>query len=173
MTGTDSTGAALPVDPTLTVGESVTLSATGFTAGESVGVTLHSTPQTLAAATATSAGAVTYAFTVPTGLDPGAHSVVFVGTTSGVMRTFAFSLVAPAVEGVTTTGTTSTPSASLPFTGANTGRQLMVAIAALWSGLILLLWSRPRRSVFDFGGRHRATIPTGGRHRQTNVRRPA
>jgi hypothetical protein len=160
----------LPVDPTLSVGESITLSANGFTAGESVGVTLHSTPQTLAAATATSAGAVTYAFTVPTGLDPGAHTVVFVGTTSAVTRTFSFSLVAPAVEGVTTT---STPTASLPFTGANTGRQLMVAIAALWSGLILLLWSRPRRSVFDLGGRHRATIPTGGRHRQTDVRRPA
>jgi hypothetical protein len=171
VVGTDSTGAQLPVDPTLTVGESVTLSANGFTAGESVGVTLHSTPETLAPATASSAGSITYAFTVPTGLAAGSHSVVFVGATSAATRTWTFSLVVPAVEGVTTTATT--PSASLPFTGANTGRQLMVAIAALWSGLVLLLWSRPRRSVFDFGGRHRATIPTGGRHRQTDGRRPA
>jgi hypothetical protein len=169
---TDSTGAVLPIDPTLTVGESVTLVLHGFTAGEAIGVTLHSTTQTLAPATASSAGTVTYAFTMPTGLDPGAHTVVFVGATSGLTTTWQFSLVAPAVEGTTTTST-STPAASLPFTGANTGRQLLVAVAALWSGLILLLWTRPRRSVFDIGGRHRATIATGGRHRQATTRRPA
>jgi hypothetical protein len=160
----------LPANPTLTVGESVTLGLHGFTAGEAIGVTLHSVPQTLAPATASSAGAITYAFTVPTGLPAGAHSVVFVGATSALTTTWSFSIVAPAVEGVTTT---STPAASLPFTGANTGRQLLVAVAALWSGLILLLWTRPRRSVFDIGGRHRATIATGGRHRQATSRRPA
>ena len=158
----DSTGALLPANPTLSVGEAVTLGLHGFTAGESVGVTVHSTPQTLTPATASSAGSITYAFTVPTGLDPGAHSVVFFGATSGVTTTWSFSLVTPAVQGTTTTS-----SGSLPFTGANTGRQLLVAVAALWSGLILLLWSRPRRSIFDVGGRHRATIATGGRHRQT------
>jgi hypothetical protein len=171
VVATDSTGALLPADPTLTVGESVTLGLHGFSAGEAIGVTLHSVPQTIAPTTASSAGAITYAFSVPTGLAAGAHSVVFVGATSALTTTWSFSLVAPAVEGTTTTATT--PTASLPFTGANTGRQLLVAIAALWSGLVLLLWTRPRRSVFDVGGRHRATIATGGRHRQPTQRRPA
>jgi hypothetical protein len=131
-------------------------------------VTLHSTPETLTPATATSAGSITYAFTVPSALPAGSHSVVLVGTTSAVTTTWTFSLVAPAVQGVTTTTTSS--AASLPFTGSDTGRQLMIGIAALWSGLILLLWSRPRRFLLEVGGRHRAT---GGRHRQTDVRRPA
>ena len=165
MLATDSTGALLPADPTLSVGESVTFGLQGFTAGEGVEVTLHSTPQTLSPATASSAGAITYPFTVPAGLAAGTHSVVFVGATSGRTTTWSFSLAAPAVEATTTTST-----ASLPFTGANAGREVLVAVAAIWSGLILLLWARPRRSVFDLGGRHRAT---GGRHRQTDVRRPA
>ena len=162
---TDSTGAQLPANPALSVGESVTLGLQGLTAGEGVGDTLHSTPQTLSPATASSTGVIAYPFTVPSGIDAGTHSLVFVGATSGLTTTWSFTLVVATVEGTTTTS-----GRSLPFTGANAGREVLVAVAAIWSGLILLLWTRPRRSVFDFGGRHRAT---GGRHRQADVRRPA
>jgi len=146
------------------VGESVTLAVQGLAAGEGVGVTLHSTPQTLSPATASSAGVITYSFTVPADLEAGTHSVVFLGATSGMTTTWTFSLVVPDVEGTTTTN-----SGSLPFTGANAGREVVLAVAALWSGLILLLSARLRRPVFDFGGRHRAT---GARHRQSGLRRP-
>jgi hypothetical protein len=163
-----TTGAVLTANPTLSAGQSVDLVLHGFTPGEGVGVTLHSTPQTLLPATASSTGVITYAFTVPTGLPAGAHSVVFAGATSGTNAAWSFSIVAPNVEGTTTS---STPSASLPFTGANASRQLLVAVAAVWSGLILLVWARPRRPIFEVGGRHRATLAVRGRHRQTTHRR--
>jgi hypothetical protein len=150
------------------VGQSITVTAGGFNAGESVGVTLHSTPQTLTPATASSTGAVTYNFTVPSGLANGSHSVVFVGNTSAVTQTFAFTLGSasatptPSVLGEVAGGGAPT---SLPFTGANIGRPMLFAVAALWSGFVLLLLSR-RGALVIVGG---ASTAAGGSHRRNTL----
>jgi hypothetical protein len=150
---TGSSG-TLGSNPTLAAGDSVALQVAGFTAAESVGVTLHSTPQTLPPVTADSTGKVGYQFTVGSDLPAGAHSLVFVGATSGKAQTWAFTVAAAQV---TDPAPAAASSGSLPFTGTNSGRTLIVGIAALWSGLVLMLVSRPRRTlVIAGGGRHRA-----------------
>jgi hypothetical protein len=165
------------------IGQSITITAGGFNPSESVGVTLHSTPQTLTPATAASTGSITYNFTVPSGLDDGSHSVVFVGNTSAATQTFAFTLgttsasPTPTVLGEQVAG--GAAPTSMPFTGANIGRPMLFAIAALWSGFVLLLLSRRGGLVIvssaGGGGSHRRntmaaahaamTAASRGRHR--------
>jgi hypothetical protein len=166
------------------VGQSATITAGGFNPAESVGVTLHSTPQALTPATAGSAGAVTYNFTVPSGLADGPHSVVFVGNTSAVTQTFAFTLGSPTASptaSVLGDQVAGAAAVSLPFTGASIGRPLLFAIAALWSGFVLVLLSRRGGLVVvssaGGGGSHRRntlaaahstmTAARRGRHRST------
>jgi hypothetical protein len=150
-TGTSGT---LGSNPTLAAGDNVTLQVAGFAAAESVGVTLHSTPQTLPPVTASSTGTVGYQFTVGSDLPAGSHSLVFVGATSAKTQTWVFTVAAAQV---TDPAPAAASSGSLPFTGTNSGRTLIVGIAALWSGLVLMLVSRPRRTlVIAGGGRHRA-----------------
>ena len=169
----------MAADPTLVAGETVNVVATGFTGTESVTITLHSTPETLSAVNA-AAGSVTYQFVVPSDLAAGSHYLQLVGATSAVSVTWPFTLgtvassPTPAVLGQTVT---STPT-SLPFTGANLGQPMLFAVAALWSGLVLLLLSR-RGSLYaqtagapaGFGRPYRAAVQLpevaryGGRHR--------
>jgi hypothetical protein len=153
-TGTSGT---LGSNPTLAAGDNVTLQVAGFTAGENVGVTLHSTPQALPPVTASSTGTVGYQFTVGSDLPAGAHTLVFVGATSGKTQTWAFTVAAAQV---TDPAPAAASSGSLPFTGTNSGRTLIVGIAALWSGLVLMLVSRPRTTVVVATGRQ-----PSGRHR--------
>jgi hypothetical protein len=183
---TDSTGNVLEADPNLLAGDSVTLTIPGFTAGEAVSAVLHSTPQTLASGTVGSTGTLTYTFTVPATLPDGAHSIVFTGLDSLVTATWPFSVgdasASPTSTGVLTndpgTGTTSGStggSSTLPFTGANIGRPLLYGVAALWSGLILILLGRPLAPTAAFAsgaGRNRrrsssstSSRPIHGRHR--------
>jgi hypothetical protein len=186
---TDSSGVVLSADPTLVAGETVNVVATGFTGAEAVTITLHSTPETLTTVDAT-AGSVTYQFVVPSDLAAGSHYLQLVGGTSAVSVTWPFTLgtattsPTPAVLGETVT---STPT-SLPFTGANLGRPMLFAVAALWSGLVLLLLSR-RGSLYaqpagvpaGFGRPYRAAVQLpeaarysgrhGGRHRSSGAPR--
>ncbi|HEY5455175.1 MAG TPA: hypothetical protein VIJ96_06885 [Acidothermaceae bacterium] len=180
----DSTGNALAADPNLLAGDSVVLTARGFTASETVTVTVHSTPETLTPATASTAGVVTYTYTVGSDLADGSHAVVFAGSTSGVSRTWTFTIgAASATPSASVLGEqiSGTP-ASLPFTGSNIGRPVLFAVTALWSGFILLLLGR-RRVVLEVpggdprpgvtgttfaGARHRATGATRGRHRSVS-----
>jgi hypothetical protein len=176
ITATDSSGNVLTTDPNLAPGDTVTLAATGFTAGESVGAVLHSTPQTLASANADSSGDLSYTFTVPSALPDGSHSVMFTGATSDVVETWIFTVgdaspsTSPSVLGETLTNTddpTTGTSTTLPFTGTNVGRPLVLGIAALWSGLILILLGRPWAPLVPGNGRHRqgTSLPAGfGRH---------
>jgi hypothetical protein len=186
---TDSSGVVLSADPTLVAGETVNVVATGFTGAEAVIITLHSTPETLTTVDAT-AGSVTYQFVVPSDLAAGSHYLQLVGGTSAVSVTWPFTLgtattsPTPAVLGETVT---STPT-SLPFTGANLGKPMLFAVAALWSGLVLLLLSR-RGSLYaqpagvpaGFGRPYRAAVQLpeaarysgrhGGRHRSSGAPR--
>jgi hypothetical protein len=148
----------------------VTFTLNGFAAGETVDAVLHSTPQTLASATASTTGALSYSFTVPSGLPDGAHSVVFTGATSGVTETWPFTLGDPTPsatvpdEQVDTSSSSAAGAPTLPFTGANIGKPLLFGVAALWSGLILMLLGRRSAAAVALAGRRG---PGFGRHRAT------
>jgi len=71
-------------------GAGLTVSGVGFRPGEQVEVVLHSTPATLGTFTAGAGGAFSAAVTVPADVDPGAHTVVSTGLTSG--RAFSAAL---------------------------------------------------------------------------------
>jgi hypothetical protein len=96
--------------------------------------------------------------------------VVFVGNTSAVTQTFAFTLgspsasPSPSVLGQQVSGDPT----GLPFTGANIGRPLLFAIAALWSGFVLLLLSRRGGLVVvgntGGGGSHRRSAALAAAH---------
>jgi hypothetical protein len=158
-TGTSGT---LGSNPTLAAGDNVTFQVAGFTASESVGVTLHSTPQTLPPVTASSTGTIGYQFTVGSDLPAGAHTLVFVGATSNKTQTWAFTVAAAQV---TDPAPAAASSGSLPFTGTNSGRTLIVGIAALWSGLVLMLVARPRTTIVIPTSRQPSGRHASGRHR--------
>lgn len=149
-------GNPLGDDPTLDPGQSVTVSATGFTASASVDVTVHSTPQDLGTVTADSTGTVTYAFVVPATLEAGSHTLVFTsGSTTG---TYAFTVSTTAAttvatdDGTTDGGTTDTSGSTLPHTGADVALYLLVAAALMVAGVGLLGWSG---GLATSKGRHR------------------
>ena len=79
---------------TVAAGGSVTLSSPGFSPGEQVSVTLHSTPVQLETVTADAAGAVTTSVTIPTGTAPGAHELILTGLTSGRVVTIPITVSA-------------------------------------------------------------------------------
>jgi hypothetical protein len=133
-------------DPTLAPGQTVTVQASGFAAGEAVSATVHSVPETLTPATASSTGTVAYTFTVPTDLAAGAHTLVLAGATSAHTVTVDFSIAAPSVLGTTTTTTPSAGSASLPFTGADIGLLAAVAAVCMCVGFVIRFGApEPRR----------------------------
>ena len=161
----------------MVAGQTVSVVATGFTGTESVTVTVHSTPETLATVSAAS-GSVTYSFVVPSDLATGSHYLQLVGGTSNVSVVWPFTLgtATPTPATAVLGETVSTTPTSLPFTGADIGKPMLFAVAALWSGLVLLLLSR-RGSLYaqaapaGYGGAYRAAVQLpevatyGGRHR--------
>jgi hypothetical protein len=65
-----------------------------FDGGENVGGTVQSTPIPVGTGSATAGGGLSFAFRMPSGLDPGAHSLVLTGVSSGKTHTVAFSVAA-------------------------------------------------------------------------------
>jgi hypothetical protein len=113
---------ATATESSVTQGGRLTLTAGGFSPGEQVAVTLHSTPVSLGSVTATGTGAASITFTVPTALPAGSHTVSFLGQTSGLTATSAaFTvLAAPAPQAAGTT-TVAAPASAQPVLAA-TGR---------------------------------------------------
>lgn len=89
----------------ITAGRTLTVSGSGFAAGESVRIELHSDPVLLATVAADGAGTFTESVRIPADTAAGAHRIV-VTSTSGVTADAALSVAASG--GVTTPGTEST-----------------------------------------------------------------
>ena len=77
-------------------GQSVTVQSPGFTPGESVSVTLHSTPVLLETVSANSQGDVDTTVTIPAGTAPGAHELILTGLSSGQVVTIPITVLAAA-----------------------------------------------------------------------------
>ena len=75
-------------------GGSVTISGVGFAPGETVDVTLHSTPVALGSFTADDAGAVEAPVAIPAVHRAGVHTIELVGQTSGVEASVEIEVVA-------------------------------------------------------------------------------
>ena len=117
-------------------GRKVVKVLTGFKPGEVVTVTLHSTPQTVATATADATGTVTVAFTVPAGTPTGDHTLVYEGS-MGTYFQEAFTVTAAAA-------TSNASSSSLAYTGADIALPLSLGVGALALGGGLVLAARRR-----------------------------
>jgi LPXTG-motif cell wall-anchored protein len=133
LTTSDGVSGSVSV-PRVAPGGSVTVTARGFQAGESVQVWLYSTPTFVGRAVADAAGVVTATISVPAGLATGTHSVVLVGESSGLVWVGEFDVVAAGA--LATTGTSG------------------VAWLAVVAGLVLasgagLVVVRRRREVVD------------------------
>jgi len=102
-TTTTTTGATTTTTtpPTLTcassTGCSLPISGTGFQAGESVDLVLHSNPVDLGTVTADGSGNFTDTVKIPAGTDPGAHTIVATGATSGNTESFPLTVTGTAV----------------------------------------------------------------------------
>ena len=110
------------------IGERVTVSATGFVAGERVTATIYSDPVVLGTVTASASGLASLTFRVPAGVDLGAHSVQL----EGANQVAAATLTVLAAAG----------SGPLAFTGADIWLALMIALALLATGVTTVLSRR-------------------------------
>ena len=105
----------------------------GFTPGEQVTATLHSTPVSLGVFTASPTGVVRFAFTVPEDEEPGQHTLVISGANSGLTASASLTVTA------------STASVALPNTGAATSGPFILGLALLVGGVGAVAISRSRR----------------------------
>jgi LPXTG-motif cell wall-anchored protein len=134
----------VPVDPKVTLsatsvvaGGDVTLTGVGFTPGETVDITLHSTPISLGSATADQEGTVVKTVTIPATLEPGVHTIEIVGQTSGV--TVSTQIEVTAVE-------TTDPN-TLPATGSASGELVALGLALVAFGSASLVAGRRRQAA--------------------------
>ncbi len=84
---------------TVMQGGSFELIGRGYAAGEQVTIVLHSDPIQLATATADGSGAFRLQVTVPESAEPGAHTLVVTGVTSGLSAEAALTVTAAAAGG--------------------------------------------------------------------------
>jgi len=120
-------------------GENFTVTGCCFDPDSKVDASFHSTPIPLGALTADSVGKVSGSFTVPDGVEPGAHKVVLSGMANGVALTLSADLQ------VDVAGTTAA-AGSLPVTGSNnTGPYTAIGAGLIVAGGALVLIVRRRR----------------------------
>jgi YVTN family beta-propeller protein len=99
-------------------GDSVSFDASGFTPGEPVDETLHSTPVVLGSVTADGSGDVSATVTIPVDTPAGSHDLLLTGETSGFTATLPVVIPAPTAPPVLTTDSPPlTVPSGTPYTG--------------------------------------------------------
>lgn len=114
--GGTGTASAAVAEVDLAKDRAQTVTASGFTAGETVTGTLHSDPVDLGTQIADKDGKVTFAFQIPVGFEVGKHTVVLKGATSGHSVTVAFTVTDSAKAPATTATAGSKPAAGAGVT---------------------------------------------------------
>lgn len=140
-------------------GGTQTVTATGFSAGETVRGVLHSAPVAIGSARASQTGDVTLSFAVPATLAVGSHTVVLTGTTSGLSTSAAFTVTAaPTSSGGSSPTTQPNRAATLPNTcdptqlactgrdGRQTRGEVILGVGLLVAGAGALYAGRRRRA---------------------------
>ncbi|MBV8960422.1 MAG: hypothetical protein JO087_16770 [Actinobacteria bacterium] len=140
-TATDASGSPLAANTTLTPGQKITVTASGFTPNESVAVAAHSATVSLGSVTADAAGKVTASITLPTSLDAGAHTITLTGASR--VASYPFTVAASSTGG-TSGSSSSSGSGALP----RTGRQILgtagAGLGVFLLGAAVVGWARRR-----------------------------
>jgi beta-glucosidase len=123
------------------IGERVTVSASGFVAGEQVTATIYSDPIVLGTVTASTSGLATLTFRVPSAIDLGLHSVQLEGANQ--IAAAALTVVGAAGGSATVTAAAS---GSLAVTGAEIWLAVMIALALVATGVTAVVGSRRSRA---------------------------
>ncbi len=127
--GSGSAPTAFVTPAIQTVGQTVTVSGTGYTPDSSVTITLHSTPTVLGTTPADSAGRVTYTTVVPLGTVPEQHAVLLSDTSHSAQAPLQVNL-APSTT--TTFGAALAP-APLAFNAADVPADLDPAVPFIFT----------------------------------------
>lgn len=123
---------------TLANGETVTVSGTGFSAGQQLQVWLHSDPVRLGTLTAETDGTVSGSFTIPANTTGGKHHIVLIDETGAEFSSAAIT--------VTAANTPTTPPAGLAHTGTtDPGGIVFTTLATVLLGVGLLALRRRRQ----------------------------
>ena len=124
-TGTSSTPGVVS-----SPGGTVDVTGSGFAAGESVDVSVHSTPVLLKTVTASDSGGIDTTVTLPTDLADGAHQFILVGVTSGHTTTIPLTVVPPGLRLVGSDGGVFSFGGASAF-GSEGGRQLASPVVGM------------------------------------------
>lgn len=150
----DPAKATVSVDvDSVAAGGSLTVSGSGFVAGEKVSATLFSDPVKLGELTADSKGAVSDSLTIPVSVAAGVHRLELRGLSSDRVASTEITVTEASAEtptdGTTPTGTTPDganggSTGNLAFTGSNAVRAGLVGLVAVLAGAGLLVMRRRR-----------------------------
>lgn len=135
--------------PSVPLGGNVTVSGTGFLAGETVQVTVKSDPIIVGGPKADGDSNVSFTFAAPAAAGAGAHTIELKGLTSGVIVTAPITLTAAVTTTTTVAGATTTTRA-IVRTGTQSENQSLFAGVLLVAGLALVLVARQRRVIYPF-----------------------
>jgi hypothetical protein len=139
----DGAGNSIAANSSLTPGQQVTISATGFTSGETTTITVQSDPITLGSSVADSTGKVSKSVTIPTSLAAGSHTLTVTGTARTATFPFTIAASSSASGSSSSGGSTGSSSGSLPFTGSSPLSMVLWAALLLAFGRIAVLLGRP------------------------------
>ena len=134
------TGATLVVPITVSPGENMTVSGTGFLPNAPVTVTVASTPTVVGTPMTDGDGNWTLTFAAPT--EPGVHTITASDGTNVITGTFT----------VVAAGTAVTPAGTLPYTGSDSSlplAQLGLGLVAVGAIAVLMVRKRNARTTID------------------------
>jgi hypothetical protein len=132
-------------DTSLTPGQEVTVSGTGFLPNSTVSLAVYSTPTTLGTVTADAQGAFRREVTIPSSLAAGAHTLVAAGVDAqGNPRYLTQAITVTTGSGTAAAGTGGT--GALAYTGASVALPALGGLAALAVGGGLVVAGRRKRA---------------------------
>jgi hypothetical protein len=130
--------------PTVHHGNKLHCTATRFSPGERVTVTVQSAPRNLGSVTADSAGTVVYDFSVPRDLADGAHTLTLTGATSDAVATYPFTVATGSGSGGVGGSGDGSGGSGVAFTGAQILSMLAAALVLIGGGGLLIAAGRRR-----------------------------
>ena len=143
-------------------GDTVTVSATGFSAGELVRIELHSDPVVLGEVAAGQDGTVQAVVTIPLDAQAGQHAIRVVGLSCAIEAAIPLTVVGapPAVEPAFLSGTE-----FLSYTGVNSQLSITIAVALIAAGAGMVVLTRRTRHPVVQGPASSAKKTSPGAHR--------
>ncbi len=154
-------GSVPPVEPkphiasstaTAKPGDAITVTGGGFESGETVSVTVLSDPVNVGSVIASAAGEVESAFTLPSTVPPGAHTIRLAGASSGVVVTTPLTVTAAQVATTAppTTAVAAAVNTTIVRTGSTADAETMFGGALVLAGAALVVATRRRKVIYPF-----------------------